>query len=138
MKVRSARANNRKKAFEIKTSTRSFVFPYSKVSPKPSAAHPVVGITVDKELAREAFTYFLKSGRQGLIHIEQVLDYNDVPSYMRDALLYRLTLEAQKRGTVRAPRDVATLVTCSLTSKTPRMIASTAEPLLETRQSRSC
>jgi hypothetical protein len=97
MKIRSASANNRKKAFEIRTSKRSFIFPYSKVSPKPSVADPVVSISVDKELASEGFTYLLKSGREGSIHIDQVLDYNEEPSYLRDALLYKLTLEAQKR-----------------------------------------
>ncbi len=54
-------------------------------------------VTVDKELGREAFTYVLKSGREGSVHIEQVLDYNEDPTYMRDAMLYRLTLETQKR-----------------------------------------
>lgn len=31
------------------------------------------------------------------MHIEQVLEYNKDPDYLRDRLLYRLTLEAQKR-----------------------------------------
>jgi len=31
------------------------------------------------------------------VHIEQVLEYNQDPGYLRDALLYKLTLEAQKR-----------------------------------------
>ena len=31
------------------------------------------------------------------MHLEQVLEYNQDPGYLRDALLYRLTLEAQKR-----------------------------------------
>ena len=39
----------------------------------------------------------LRSGRTGTVHVEQVLEYNQDPTYLRDLLLYRLTLEAQKR-----------------------------------------
>lgn len=46
---------------------------------------------------REAFVFALKSGAEGAIHIDQVLEYNQDPGYLRDLLLYRLTLEAQKR-----------------------------------------
>jgi hypothetical protein len=31
------------------------------------------------------------------VHLEQVLEYNQDPGYLRDALLYRLTIEAQER-----------------------------------------
>lgn len=54
-------------------------------------------VAVDEELAREAFAFDLRSGRSGTVHVEQVLEYNRDPSYMRDLLLYRLTLEAQAR-----------------------------------------
>jgi hypothetical protein len=37
------------------------------------------------------------SGIESSVHIEQVLEYNQDPSYMRDLLLYKLTIEAQKR-----------------------------------------
>lgn len=52
---------------------------------------------VDKEIASEGFSYELQSGKTGTIHIEQVLEYNRDPNYMRDLLLYKLTLEAQRR-----------------------------------------
>ena len=52
---------------------------------------------VDRELADEAFTYVLESGKEGTIHMDHVLEYNQDPGFMRDLLLYRLTLEAQKR-----------------------------------------
>jgi hypothetical protein len=35
--------------------------------------------------------------RQGSVHIEQVLEYKQDPRYMRDVLLYKLTIEARKR-----------------------------------------
>src|SRR5437879_2677416 len=97
MKIRRVKSNNRKKAFEIETSTGRFEFPYSKAVPKATTRNPVVTVSVDRELGREGFTYVLKSGREGSVHIEQVLDYNEDPTYMRDAILYRLTIEAQKR-----------------------------------------
>jgi hypothetical protein len=71
--------------------------PYSKVDPAPKPADPVARVFVDHELAGEAFTYALRSGREGSVHVEQVLEYNQDPGYLRDTLLYRLTLEAQKR-----------------------------------------
>ena len=97
MKIRSVKANNRKKAFEVRTHSKSLSFPYIKVEPRPTAIDPVDHVTVDRELAREGFTYVLKSGEEGTVHVEQVLAYNQDPGYLRDLLLYRLTLEAQKR-----------------------------------------
>ncbi len=97
MKIRSVKANNRRKVFEVTASTRGLVFPYSKADPRPTRADPVATVAPDKELGREGFTYALASGRVGTIHVEQVLEYNEDPGHLRDLLLYRLTLEAQKR-----------------------------------------
>lgn len=97
MKIRSVKHNNRKKAFEIKTSNRTLQFPYSKLDLQPSADDPIDRVYVDKELASEGFTYELKSGKSGTVHIEQVLEYNQDPWYLRDIILYKLTVEAQKR-----------------------------------------
>jgi predicted XRE-type DNA-binding protein len=97
MKIQSVTPNNRKKAFEVKTSRRTFQLPYSKIDPQPSVADPITHLFVDKELGREGFTYVLESGKEGTVHVEQVLEYNQDPNYLRDALLYKLTLEAQKR-----------------------------------------
>ncbi len=97
MKIRSVSHNNRKKAFEVKTSTRTFLLPYAKVSPAPTRDNGIARIFVDPELGREGFTYVLESGKEGTVHIEQVLEYNQDPSFLRDALLYKLTIEAQKR-----------------------------------------
>jgi hypothetical protein len=97
MKIRSVKYNNRKKAFEIKTSGRSLPFPYSKAEPEPNVKDPIHHLFVDKELGNEGFTYVLKSGKQGTVHIEQVMEYNRDPWFLRDALLYKLTIEAQNR-----------------------------------------
>jgi hypothetical protein len=50
---------------------------------------------VDKELGGEGFTYELQSRKTGTIHAEQVLQYNRDPNYLRDLMLYKLTIEAQ-------------------------------------------
>jgi len=99
VKIRSVTFNNRKKSFEVTTSLASFTFPYAKADPPPSREDPLAEVFVDKELRREGFTYVLRSGNEGTVHIEQVLDYNRDPGYLRDLLLYKLTLEAQKRIT---------------------------------------
>ena len=77
--------------------SRTLCFPYIKAEPRPTASDRVDEVSVDKELGREAFVYVLKSGAEGTIHIDQVLEYNQDPGYLRDLLLYRLTVEAQKR-----------------------------------------
>ena len=97
MKIRSVRANNRKKAFEVRTYSKSLSFPYAKAEPRPSASDPIAAVHVDKEVGREAFVYALVSGKEGTVHVEQVLEYNQDPGYLRELLLYKLTLEAQKR-----------------------------------------
>jgi hypothetical protein len=97
VRIRSVTHNNRKKLFEVRTSTKKLVFPYSKAEPTPTIQDPITGLSVDPEAGREAFTYVLHSGRTGTVHIEQVLEYNQDPAHLRNLLLYRLTLEAQKR-----------------------------------------
>ena len=97
MKIRSVTHNNRRKIFEVRTAAKTLVFPFSKADPTPTIQDPVAELSVDAEAGREAFTYMLDSGRTGTVHAEQVLEYNQDPAYLRDLLLYRLTLEAQKR-----------------------------------------
>lgn len=97
MKVLSVTHNRRKKLFEVRTAGRHLAFPYSKARPAPDRQDPVVRVWVDEEIAREGFTYELASGRTGTIHSEQVLEYNQDPAQRRDLILYRLTIEAQKR-----------------------------------------
>ena len=71
--------------------------PYSKCEPAPTKGDPVRRVFVDPELGREGFTYVLRSGREGAVLADQVLDYNRDPKYLRDLLLHRLTVEAQRR-----------------------------------------
>lgn len=97
MKIKTVAANNRRKAFEITTARGDFVFPYAKLDVRPTREDPLDSVAVDKELGREAFTYALVSGAEGTVHIDHVLHYNRDPHYLRDRLLYKLTLEAQHR-----------------------------------------
>jgi hypothetical protein len=97
MKIRSVKHNNRKHAFEVTTWRGQFVFPYSRADPAPTTADPLADVAIDGEVGDEAFRYTLASGREGWVHVEQVLEYNEDPSYMRDLILYKLTVEAEKR-----------------------------------------
>jgi hypothetical protein len=97
MKIRWVKYNNRKKLFEVGVSAKQLVLPYAKTDPHPTPLDPLTRAFVDTDLGREGFTYELRSGRSGTVHVEQILEYNQDPTYLRDLLLYRLTLEAQNR-----------------------------------------
>jgi hypothetical protein len=97
LKIRQVVANNRKKAFDVVAGRRQLVFPYVKATPRPSNGDRVRRVYVDPELAREAFTFVLESGKEGSIHIDHVLEYNQDPATLRNLVLYELTIEAQKK-----------------------------------------
>jgi hypothetical protein len=97
MKITSVTANNRKRAFEVNTRRGQWPFPYGKAEPEPTSSDPLVELYIDPEMGREGFTYLLASGAEGSVHIDHVLDYNEEPGYMRDLLLYNLTVEALDR-----------------------------------------
>ena len=98
MKIRNVEMNNRKNEFTVTTRSGSvYVFPYSKADPCPKPDKRIKKLFVDKELGNEAFTYLLESGEEGSIHIEQVLEYNDDPTYYAELLIYKLSLEARQR-----------------------------------------
>lgn len=94
--VEAVLLNNRRRAFEVRIQTGWLTFPYSKAEPAPTRTDPAMEAHVDEELGSEGFTYTLASGTEGSVHVEQVLEYNRDPRYIRDLLLYRLTLEAQE------------------------------------------
>jgi len=96
MKIRSVKANNRRKVFEVTAAKKRLVFPFARLELRPTPDDPIAKVFVDQELGAEGLTYVLRSGREGTVHIEDVLEYNQDPDYLRDLLLYRLTLEAQK------------------------------------------
>ena len=97
MKIKSVSFNNKRKDFEVRASSKMYVFPYVKADPRPTSDDQVARAYVDKELGGDGFTYKLQSGKTGTVHVEQVLEYNRDPNYLRDVMLYKLTLEAQRR-----------------------------------------
>ena len=98
MKIRRITANNRRREFLIHTSSaRELAFPYAKADPVPSPDNPLTDVFVDEELGNEAFTYTLRSGEQGSVHIDQVLEFNEDPEYLADLLAYELSVEAKRR-----------------------------------------
>ncbi len=96
MKIRSLKINNHKKAFELRTYKDSYEYPYAMLDTQPTDEDRIVNAYIDPELGNEAITYELASGIEDTIHIDRVLEYNRDPSYMRDLLLYKLTIEAKK------------------------------------------
>jgi hypothetical protein len=97
VKVQSVVHNNRRKAFEVEVEGRRLQFPYAKLELLPSPTNKIAKVFPDPEIGCEGFTYVLESGEEGTVHVEQVLEYNQDPGYLRDLLLYKLTLEARKR-----------------------------------------
>jgi hypothetical protein len=89
-------ANHRQRVFEVVTQRGDFTYPFAKLGKGLTAGQRVAEVFVDEELAGEAFTFRLESGEMDSIHIEQVLDYNQDPEYLKELLLYQLSLEARK------------------------------------------
>lgn len=98
MKIERVRGNNRRRAFEVTLPGRgTLFFPYARSDPPPSPEDPIVSLFIDPELGNEGLTYRLRSGQEGSVLADHVLEYNRDPSYMRDLLLHQLTVEAKKR-----------------------------------------
>ena len=96
MKIQAVEANNRKKAFELRTARGQFVYPYAKLTSPPTGSNRVMEVFPDPDTGREAFTYRLESGAEDTIHLDAVLEYHQDPAYLNEVLLHRLTVEARK------------------------------------------
>ena len=96
MKIKTIHLNNRKQLFEIEAGDRSLTFPYAKCEVEISKGNPLEKVLVDPELGNEAFTFTLKDGTEGTVHIDHVLEFNRDPQFMAELLLYKLSLEAKK------------------------------------------
>jgi hypothetical protein len=71
--------------------------PFAKLDPKPTSSDRISHAYVDKELAREAVSYVLESGAEGVVPIDQALEYNQDPAYLADMMLHQLTVQALQR-----------------------------------------
>jgi hypothetical protein len=97
MKIQKVTPNNRRKAFEVETRSGAYLFPYARLRVRPTKGNRIAEVAPDPELGREAFTYVLDNGDEDSVHIDEVLEYNEDPDYLKDLLLYKLTIEAQER-----------------------------------------
>jgi hypothetical protein len=116
VKIRSVRADPRRRAFAVGISRGVLEFPWTEVDPVPSAADPVVEVAPDPELGREGFTFRLASGAEGTVHIDHVLRFVRDPDYQRRELLYALTNEVRDAlaASRRTKRSVARQMGTSL------------------------
>jgi hypothetical protein len=89
--------NNHRKGFEVRIPFATLWFPYALLEVRPRANDRVRRTWFDMAFAREAFSYELESGREGVVYIDQVLAYDERPDFLRDRLHHKLTLEAQRR-----------------------------------------
>ncbi|MBI3117181.1 MAG: hypothetical protein HYZ00_00745, partial [Candidatus Hydrogenedentes bacterium] len=76
MKIKSVTINRRKKSFEVTTYTQVYSFPFAQADPQPSSGDGIIEATIDPELGREGFSYRLTSGREGVVLMDHVLEYN--------------------------------------------------------------
>ena len=99
MKIRGVAYNNHRREFSVRARRQTYGFPYARAEAPPAIGDPVVSVAVDPELGDEAFTYSTASGRSGTVHGDEVLDHNRDPRYLRELLLYELTLAVRRRVT---------------------------------------
>ena len=96
MRILGVEANNRKKAFEVRTRRGKYSFPFAKLEIRPSRDDPIQKVFPDEELGMEGFTYRLESGAEDTVHLDAVLEYNRDPGYLNELLLHELTVETLK------------------------------------------
>jgi predicted XRE-type DNA-binding protein len=84
------------KSFELFANKKKWLFPYSKLNLKPTMNNPIAKVVVDSDFGDEGFTYYLKSGTEATVPMDAVLEYNKDPKYIREQLLYNLTLQARQ------------------------------------------
>jgi hypothetical protein len=97
VKIIGVSANTRRRTFEVRTRRGHYYYPFVKTSAVPSVRDRITSLYVDPECSNEAFTYDLESGATATVHIDAVLDYARDPDYLTDMLLYRLSIEAERR-----------------------------------------
>ena len=98
MKIRRVAINNRKAQLEIVGhSGKTWLMPYARLDPRPTATNRIREARVDKELGREAVTYVLDSGDEGVVHIDRVLEENQDPAHLGELLVHKLTVAARSR-----------------------------------------
>lgn len=98
MKILRVGVNNKRKAFEVSVGSQAYSMPFCVLDTQPTSADKVAEVYVDPEIGNEGFTYRLQSGKEDSVHIDHVLDYNRDPGYLKDLMLYELSVEARARA----------------------------------------
>ena len=96
MKILGVAANNRRRAFDLRTEGGHYDFPFAKLQVRPTPEDKVVEVCADPEAGYEAFTYRLESGVEDTVHLDAVLEYHQNPALLTEMLLHRLTVEARR------------------------------------------
>jgi len=94
VKILGVKANNRRKAFDLRTKKGEYSFPFGKLATQPTRTDRVLEVFPDAEAGSEAFTYRLESGAEDTVHLDAVLEYNQDPGLLNELLLYSLTVQA--------------------------------------------
>jgi len=133
LKIAAVSVNPRKKMFEVRTRKIDLLFPFSLGEPAPTSDDPVVEVFVDKELGREAFTYLLKSGAEGTVHVDSVLEYNEDPSYLAELSLYELSSEIARRF---RKSGISVREICRLLDTSPTQLYRLLDPSNQTKSAK--
>jgi diguanylate cyclase (GGDEF)-like protein/PAS domain S-box-containing protein len=91
----AVRANNRRRAFEIRANGRDLVFPYGRLEPPPGDGDRVVEARPAEVAGDPAFHYRFASGFEGTVTLERVRQYEEGPARRTEELLEKLTREAR-------------------------------------------
>lgn len=95
MKIKTITINNKKKCFDIQTSSKALLsLPFSKLRLIPTAYNKISSAWVDKELGNQWVTYQFSSGEEDSVPLDAFLEYNRDPDYMRRLSLHKLTVLA--------------------------------------------
>lgn len=96
MKVLEVSANRRKRSFAIRTDEREYAFPFAKLRLRPTAEDPVEEVFADPDMAKEGFTYRLRSGVEDTVHLDAVREIALDPDILQELFLHELTVEARR------------------------------------------
>jgi hypothetical protein len=100
MKVTKVLADNRKRVFAVHCGKRGgkrvLEFPFSKLRLCPSHNNSVSRAWPDPDVSNQGFSYELVSGHSDTVPLDAVLEYHRDPNYLREIILYKLTLAAQE------------------------------------------
>ena len=115
MKVTDVKIDSRKKELVITAGRKTFRYPLAFVS----SGDGVIAAEADQETGNEAITCLLASGNTRTVHLDDIRAQLGDADYLREQMLYGMTLQAQK--SVRE-RRVAKRGLCRLLHTSPAQV----------------